>query len=238
MPLSKKTSNFKKKTVKKSSTSLFLNNLKLPKFNLKFRPKKISDLPKTPLFLIAVFLIGGFIYLLSKWLVVAWVDQRPITRVQLLSQLEEKFGENLKDQLISEALIINEAKRRGVSVSEDEINKDFGQTEQQVGGKQMLLSLLARDGTTEEEFRKRIMLQILVQKMFSDGVNVSEDEINKYLEENKDSLPPEALQADMSSTVSSQLRIEITDQLKNQKISQAFRTWLEDTKNSSRVIKI
>ncbi len=94
-----------------------------------------------PIFItiLGVVLLGFLAY---RYLVVAWVDQTPITRFQLYSQLEKKYGSDITEQLITEDLIKNEAKKRNVDISDDEIKAELTKIEEQQGGPRKLDEIL------------------------------------------------------------------------------------------------
>ena len=62
-------------------------------------------------------------YLLSRFFVIAWVDNKPITRAEFYNNLDKRYGKDLREQMIVEKLLDNEAERRNVSVSNDELNR-------------------------------------------------------------------------------------------------------------------
>ena len=65
-------------------------------------------------------LVLGFMY---KGLVVAaWVNGAPISRFQVLGQLEKMSGKNVLDSLITKKLIEDEAKAKGIAVTKDEVS--------------------------------------------------------------------------------------------------------------------
>lgn len=174
------------------------------------------------IFLVLIAVLAIF----SKWLVVAWVDNRPITKIEILSELEKRYSSDLKEQLITERLIYSQAQRRGINVTPEEIADEYHKVAQQFGGEDGLKSLLTQQALSEEDFKKQIYLQLLVRKTFGNDITVSDDEINKFLEQQ-----PQAT----NSAQASAMRQDASEQLKQQKISQNFVTWLNEAKSSDRV---
>src|SRR5258708_254523 len=68
---------------------------------------------------VLVVLVLG--YLLYKFLVIAKVDGKPITRIALYQQLEKRYGAEAKNQLVAETLIRSEAQKRKVQVTPAEL---------------------------------------------------------------------------------------------------------------------
>jgi hypothetical protein len=179
--------------------------------------------------LLVVLFLG---YLLYRWAVIAWVDGKPITRFALYNELETRYGQTAKDQLISEALINNEARNRHVTVSEDEVNGEIKKYEEQLGGTDNLKSALQMQGLGLEDFKKNLRIQLVIKKMFADQSVVTDQDVIAYFEENKAQFPPEDIE---SGTPSANLRDQISDQLKQQKLSETFRKWLDEAQKGTRV---
>ena len=170
----------------------------------------------------------GIIIAVYKYLVIAWVDSKPITRMSYYQQLEGKYGEEIKDQLITESLIESEAKRRNVVVGAEEVDAELKKVEDQQGGADKLAQILQIQGISMEEVRKQLQYQLLIKKMFGQNVTVSDEELNAYLDSNKDRFP------EMTDAI----KAEVREQLKLQKISQDFSTWLNEAKSSDRIVRL
>jgi foldase protein PrsA len=162
-------------------------------------------------------------------LAVAWVDGKPITIFSYYHALDQKYGKDTKDQMISEQLVTDEAAKRGVSVSQDEVNSQIKLLEDQASGSANLNDILAQQGLTRSDFEKQIKLQSLIKKMFDSEASVSSQDVDNYIQQNKSQLP---------DPVDDKTKQSITDQLKQQKLVQAFQTWLSGAQNSNRVIKL
>lgn len=174
---------------------------------------------------LTLVVVGLGLVLANKYLVAGWVNNKPITRFELNSALNQRYGKDMLEELIVEKLINEEAQKRGVSVTQEEINQEIKKAEDQQGGTDKLNQLLGANNISRDDFGKLVRLQLLRQKMFGSGVNISDDDVKKYLEENKDSLDLE------SRTASEQAKLKdsITDQLRNQQINQEFNKWLTET---------
>lgn len=189
----------------------------------KFRPARRFIVP-----IVIIAVIGVAIYLLLTKFVIAWVDKKPIFAIQYYSQLDQKYGSALKDQMVSEQLVEDEAANRHVSASEQEVNDQIKTIYDQEGGQANVEQILASQGLTPDEFKQQVKLQILINKMFGNNVTVTDDEVNKYIDDNKSQFP------DVNDTVKSQVK----DQLKSDKVRTAFQDWLQKAlKDKSRVIR-
>lgn len=168
-------------------------------------------------------------WLASKYLIVAWVDGQPVTRIELLSELEKRYGKDTREQLIVQKLIANEAKNRGTTVSNDEINTEIKRIEQEQGGADKLQQVLQLQGISQTEFKELIRLQLLRQKMFGSNATVSDEEVTQYIEQNKEQLPEQ---------VDDALRARIKEEIKQQKIATDYNTWLQEALGGTRVKRI
>lgn len=188
--------------------------------------------PKNLYFFMGVLGFAVVAILLSKYLVVAWVDNKPITRFELYSNLEKRFGKDTREQLIVEKLIVSEAIKRNVVVSEDDINTEIKKIEQLQGGSEQLSQLLKLQSISQSEFKYLVKLQIIRQKVFGQNVNISDEDVKKYVDENKESL---SLQGVSSDNVTGEAQLKIKEELKQAKVNEEFNKWLEETLKSPRI---
>lgn len=199
---------------------------------VRFNPRKISARKlMIPLIILGLLGLG---YLTFKYLVVAWVDNRPITRLQLYSQLDKRYGKDMKEQLIVQQLILSEARKRGAAVTDQDIEQEIKRIETEQGGPAQLEQILQMQGINRVELNDLVKLQLLRTKMFGQNVNISDEDVNKYLEENKESLG-EAATAAPNSSESAELKKNVQDQLKQQKITEDFNSWIQNNLQSDRV---
>ena len=178
-----------------------------------------------PLLLLGIVLLA---FLASRLLVVAWVDNKPITRWDYYKTLDAKYGKEIKEQLIVQQLVESEANKRKVTVSQDELNQEIQKIETEQGGADKLNQILQIQGISQDEFKSLVKLQIMKQKMFAQDVAVSDDEVNKYIEENKAQF----------DTVDDQLKANLKEELLQQKINTNFNNWLQGVLESPRVKRV
>ncbi len=188
----------------------------------------IAQYEKQIVLLFVLLGLAGLLYLFSKWFIVALVDKVPVTRAQFYQELDKRYGKQIKEQLVVQQLVLNEAKKRGVTISQQEIEAEYKKVQDQVGA-DMLGNLLAQQNITDKDFRNQLKLQLLVRKMFGQGINITDADIDKYLKDNQ------ATQS--AQTIDDKQKQQIRDQLTNQKVSQNFQSWLQQAQSSSRVIK-
>ncbi len=185
----------------------------------------------------AVVVLVGVLFIASRFWVVAWVDNKPITKFELYSLLEKRDEGKTAEELIVQKLLISEGQKQRQTVTDAEIEAEIKKIEDLQGGAAQLDQILAINSTTREDFRKLVELQLLKQKLFGGDVNITEEQVDKYIEDNKDALPPDTL-SNPESSEAAQLRQNVKDQLQQTQIQENFSKWLDEAMNSARVSRM
>ena len=190
--------------------------------------KKILLTGPVKILLFAFATIVILLFFLKSWLVVAIVDNHPITRFYLDRELERQGGKQVLEGKITEILISQEAARQKIIVSQEEINQKISQIEEQLKPQgQNLEAVLAMQGQTKKDLEKQIKLQVLVEKLLGKDISISEQAITDYFDKNKDSYTKGAKLEDKKE--------EIQNTLRNQALSEKFQPWLEDLKSKAKI---
>lgn len=195
-------------------------------------PKSLQN--KWPYLLAAIIGVGLLIYLLSKFLIIAWVDNNPVTRISLYQNLEKRYGKDAREQLIVEKLVSSEAQKRKVSVSSDELNAELTKTQEKYGGADQFNQLLQGQNVSIDEVKSQIKLQLLMNKMFGANINISDEEVDKYIQENSAALSLETKEASEVAKI----KLETKEDLKQQKVNEEIGKWIDEALKSSRVKRI
>lgn len=202
-----------------------------------------NEVPKSGIFtkkylyaVLIVLAIIGVLFTVSRFWIIAWVDNKPITKFELYSLLEKRDEGKTTEELIVERLLLSEGQKQRQSVSDAEVEAEVKKIEEQQGGADQLNQILSAQKLSRADFLKLVELQLLKQKLFGGGVNISEDDVKKYIDENKASLPANILDNPQSSEAA-QLRDSVKEQLKQLKINDNFNNWLNQNLTGPRVIK-
>lgn len=213
-------------------------------------PESIGDLAtdapkfkvskKTGYILAGLLAVGLIAFFGSQYFVVAWVDSKPITRFEYYSALDKRFGKDLKEELIVQKLLENEASQKGVTVSGQELSEEISKIEEQQGGADKLNQILQAQNIGKDEFDRLIKLQLIRTKLFAEGAEASDGAVMAYITENKDALPTSKDESgkDITPENDPKLKDSIKEQLKQQKINQNFSTWLQENLQGPRVSRI
>jgi hypothetical protein len=182
------------------------------------QPKVIIGLVVVVLIIAAFFLKGFF--------VAAVVNGEPISRFQVIGELEKQGGRQALSSLVNQALILQEARKKNITATQSEIDVTIKQIENSLKNQgQDLNTALTAQGMTRADLTMQLKLRALVEKLLADKIKVSDKEISDYITANKSTFPTN-LSAD-------QVKKSVTEQLKQQKLGTASQTWLTNlTKNA------
>ncbi|WP_211171099.1 peptidylprolyl isomerase [Bacillus sp. DNRA2] len=119
--------------------------------------------------------------------VVAEVNGEKISQTELNKLLNDTYGDDILDSLISKKLIEQAAAKKDLSVSKNEIDEEFKALQESYGGEDAFKQTIASSGVTETQVRADIKNYLLAEKILKPGIKVSDEEIKQYFEDNKDS---------------------------------------------------
>lgn len=189
-------------------------------------PGRIS---KSKFFIPLVVIIIAVVLFYSKGLfVVALVNGQPITRLEVIKELEKQGGKQTLSSLINQTLILQEAKKKNIEVPQEEIDKSAKQIEDSLKTQgQNLETALMAQGMIKKDFLMQLKLRSLVEKLLADQIKVTDKEVSDYIEKNKDTLPTD-LKED-------ELKTGVREQLKQQKMASASQSWLANLTKSAKI---
>jgi len=182
-----------------------------------------------PLFLaLVVIALGLVVYLHWGWFVAASVNGEPISRLELIKQLEKQGGQQVIDSLVNKALVYQEAQKKNIQVSEKDIDGEYTKIEEQIKGQGLSMDdALASQGMTKEDLREELKYQLTVEKLLGDKLAVSDQEIKDYYEKNKDSFESGKKLEDLTD--------QIRQFLSSQKIAENYQSWLNEAKSAAKI---
>jgi len=213
-----------KVTKTKAKKSIF--NLFLFWKNLK---KQYGRRPKLYLGGVIILLIAigiFFLFWFNKGLFLAGnINGRIVTNLQFYNDLKKASGQKVFDSIVHETLIKQEAARLKVSASKEDVDKKIQEIEKRLGGKENLDMALAQNQTTVEELREQFTIQVLVEKILEDQLKVTDEEVNKYIADNKEATATAKLSKD-----------EIREAVKTEKLNEKFGPWYEELESKAKII--
>lgn len=213
-----------KKSVRKTSKSTSVVN----NSPVEAKSGRLVNLIRNPVvfFGIIILILGGAFYFLRSYLIAATVNGKPISRLSVISELEKQGGAQVLDTLVSKELIAQEAAKKGITVSEDDINGEIGKLDESLKTQgQTMDQFLASQFMTMEDLHGRFETRLLIERLLTPDIAVGDDEVDKYVTDNKAILP-----TDLSDD---ELKAQVKEQLLQQKIADKFDTWINDLKTNS-----
>ncbi|MBI4035603.1 SurA N-terminal domain-containing protein [Candidatus Daviesbacteria bacterium] len=188
----------------------------------------LSDFKKSKKIYAVVIIIALLLLAIYKksWFVAATVNGAPITNLELQTRLNEQFRSQTLNQLINEKIILGEAAKNNVVVSEADVNKKIAEVETSVGGAQSLDALLSQQGQTRQSIRQQLKLQLAIEKLYTNEATVSAEEVSQFIEQNKEQL---------RATDSAGQQKEAYDAIKSQKLSQLFSQKFQELKTKAKI---
>jgi parvulin-like peptidyl-prolyl isomerase len=178
--------------------------------------------------LVAALVLGGLLYYFRSLFVAATINGEPVSRVALVQELEKQGGKQALNTIVTKTLVQQEARKQNVTVSDDEVNAELKKIEDNLKKQgQDLNQVLQIQGLTRDGLEEQIRLQKLVEKMVGKEVTVTDKEVDAYIEQNKASYP--------EGTDLAKERPNISEQLKQQKLSERIQTWLEKLQKDAKI---
>lgn len=179
---------------------------------------------------VAVIVLGIFILVFAvfKFLIAATVNNIPITRFEVIKLLEREGGQQALENLITRQLVLQEARKKNLSLSQEEIDAKLNELNSYLAEQGTTLDdALSFQNQTKDQLIEDIRIQGLVEKILEEELKVSDEEVQKYFEENRDFFAEDAKFEEISG--------QISGQLKNDKLSQKFQEWLASAKEQSKI---
>jgi hypothetical protein len=168
-----------------------------------------------------ILLIVGLGYKNKNLFLAGMVGKTPIFKWQLDQALEKKYGKQEFDAMVIDALVQKEAASKKISITQKELTDKEDSIKKQLPANTTLEDFLKTQGMTKEDFNTAIKNQLLVEKLLSNDIKVTDAEIEDFITKNKESF---------SSSDSAAIKQQATDYLQQQKLSQKFQDWLTEVK--------
>ena len=211
----------KKSTVKKVAPVVQATAVKKANFISKIETKKLI----LPLVLLVVI---AFAYMIKDEIIVARVNGKAVTRSALIKNLEKQGASQVLEDMVLKILIEQKIKEAGIEVEQSEIDAEIQEVSDMLEAQgQSLEDLLAAQNLTLEEVEDQLRLTKGMEAVLSDRVEVTDEEVAAYFEDNKDLLGEAA---DFET-----MKDQIREQLLQSKLASEQQVWLEEIKSESNI---
>ncbi|WP_110933760.1 peptidylprolyl isomerase [Paenibacillus bouchesdurhonensis] len=154
--------------------------------------------------------------------VVATVNGTKITQAELYNELvKASGGEQAKQALeamITKTLITQEAKKKNIVVSEEDIQSEIDNYTKSFGSLEILEQMLQQYGMTLDDLKQEAELNVMVSKLLEDKTNVTDEEVKETFEMYKESFnTPEQVRASVILVETEAEANEVIQELKDGK---------------------
>jgi hypothetical protein len=176
--------------------------------------------------LVLVFI--GLLAANKGWVVAAVVNGKPIYTWQLNAALRNRFGQQTLEGMIGEVLIEDQAKAAGVQVTQKDIDAKQQEVLGSLGADVKLDDLLKFQGLTKEDFINQLKLQLLVERLLTKDLVISDVDVNNYIATNR---------ATLTATDPAKLNIEAKQAIKTSTVNERLQTWFTEIRQKAKVLK-
>lgn len=178
---------------------------------------------------IIAILVIAILYVFRGYFVVAVVNNYPITRLSVIKELEKQGGSQVLESIISERLIMQEAAKKNVKVTKEDIEKELKIIEDNLKAQGTdLQTALSMQGQTKDDLEKAISLKLLIEKTLADKITTTEDEVKKYFDDNKLTL--------YKDKILENVKEDIKNTLEQQKLSTEYQKWISEIREKAQII--
>lgn len=166
-------------------------------------------------------------YFTKNLFIVATVNGQPISRLSVIRELEQQGGKQTLNAVITKTLITQEANKRGITVSKADLDNEYKRIDRRlkISG-QSFDEALKASGITRAQLDENTRLTLMLQKMVG-KVNVSAQEVQDYIDKNKETLPKNINEAE--------LKWFVKDTLEQTKQQEKFQPLIKDLQTKARI---
>lgn len=161
------------------------------------------------------------------WIVSAMVNGKPIYSWELNNTLRARYGQQTLEGMIGETLIADEAKKAGVTVTDSDLKNKQQEVLNSLGANVQLDDFLKFQGMTKDDFNKQLKVQIMVERMLTKDLKISDSDITNYIATNG---------ATLTATDPAKLKEEARQAIVNNKVSEKLQTWFTNMRAKASVV--
>ncbi|MCE4050656.1 MULTISPECIES: peptidylprolyl isomerase [Bacillaceae] len=155
--------------------------------------KKII-LPILAVVLIALIVVA--VILVQKNNTVASIDGEKITQDDLNEALNKQYGTSILETLIANKVVDLEAEKEKVKVTDKEQEDELNELIESSGGEDAFNAALEANGASKADIEEELLRYLKIKKLLEPRIEVTDDEIQAYFDENKASFDtPEQVEA-------------------------------------------
>lgn len=123
--------------------------------------------------------------------VVAKVGDMVITKSELYDELVTQNGAQVLDMLVADKIMQSEVKKQNIVVSDEDIDTELNNMKESYGSEEIFNTELEKYGLTIEDVKKNIKSNLQIESLLEPYVEITDEEMKAYFEQNKSSLDQE-----------------------------------------------
>jgi len=155
-----------------------------------------------------------------------FVNGEPVTFAEIANVISDEDGSYI-DQLIAEKVIQFEARKRNIEVRKEEVEAEMYKIEKEALDNGITLVQLLKDKDTSiSELEKNTKTRLMLYKILSEDIEITEWEIEDYIRENNEFLKEGEEEI---------VRDEVIRILLDKKVSEMYETWIREARAESEV---
>lgn len=179
--------------------------------------------------IVALLALSAVLIANKQWVVAGLVNGRPIWSWELNNVMTSRFGKQTLEGMISEALIAEEARKAGVTVSQIELETKENEIVKSLGGGDVKIDdLLKYQGITKADFDNQIRLQLTVQKVLGKNLVITDADVDSYIATNR---------ATLTATEPAALKVEAKQAILDAKVGEKLQPWFTELKNKAKILR-
>jgi foldase protein PrsA len=120
--------------------------------------------------------------------IVAKVNDVEITKEDLYNQLVSQYGTETLEALISEKIMEAEVEKNSVEIPKDKIDEEIAEMTEYYGGEEEFNNALTYYNLTMDDMKDNIATNLKLEKLLEPYIEISEEDMKAYFEQNKDAL--------------------------------------------------
>lgn len=147
---------------------------------------------------------------------VATVNGEKITQDELYASMVKSGGKSTLDSMITEKLVDQEAKKNNITVTQADLDNELQEIKKQFGTEEQFNAALQQYGMTIDDLKSQLEMQVEIRKILLPKTNVTDEQIQKYFNENKQQFNKgEEVEASHILVATEKEANEVIQQLKN-----------------------
>lgn len=208
-----------------------------PDFKKIFKNKVARIVGMILVVLVAFVLIDLFVQYLNNGYSIAVVDGSRISKNEYHKRLESLYGQTVASQLIDEELIKQEAKKTGITVTEEDIQVRLDEIIASIGGEETYQQALELNNITENELKDQIRLDLITQQIIEPTLEYTEDDVKAFFEQYSATIfPNETAALEEGEKLDYELyKVQVKDVYIQQEVENQKYTWLEGLYSKYRI---